>query len=479
MGRQLRRIPLPLALLLAVALVESVAWATLLPPMQGPDEIAHFAYTQKLVEAPTIPWHHIDAQDGRGYSTEVNVATRWAQLSTLAQNVAARPAWTSADERLVESHLDRLGAHDRADGLYVSAMQNPPAYYLYEAVPYVIASSGSLFTRAYLMRLANVPLLLIVVAAAWLLGGELFAATWRRTVVAALVALNPQLIHASAIVNPDIALAALWSVGLLVAVRTVRHGLTPQRVASLAAVSVLSPLTQPRGLPFVAAAAVAVAWAWVARRRRDRAWLPSRALGWTAGAAILIASTVGWLAEATRGDLSGTGVRRFLSYLWQFYLPRPGFMTPTLQPNWTVRDVFVDRFYGTFAQLDVFFPQWLDRTLAIGSAVGLACVVAALVARRATLRRAAGPLAVLVVAAVTYILGLHAAAWRNLLIAPGDPILTGRYLLPLIALFGVCVVMVTAALPRRAGAFVGAGIVGVGILVQFAAIGAVAARFYA
>src|SRR5262249_43569887 len=141
--------------------------------------------------------------------------------------------------------------------------------------------------------------------------------------------------------------------------------------------------------------------------------------------------------------------------------------------------LYIDRFYGTFAQLEVTFPTWLDHLLALGSAAGLVAVAVALVVRRRAVARSGAVLVVLAFAAIVYILALHAAAWRNILIAPGDPLLTGRYLLPLIALMGACVALVVSALPRRLAGFAGFAVVVVALLVQFAAVGAVYGRFYA
>src|SRR5262245_8092813 len=139
MVRRLRRTPKPLGVLLALAAVQAIVWATLLPPLQGPDEVAHFAYTQKLVEEPGIPWRSRSGGEPIKYSTEVDVAIRWGGLSTVAANPAARPSWTAVDVGLWRDHARDLGHRDRADGGWVTAMRNPPLYYVYEAIPYLVA----------------------------------------------------------------------------------------------------------------------------------------------------------------------------------------------------------------------------------------------------------------------------------------------------------------------------------------------------
>src|SRR4051794_33324113 len=51
----LRRIPMPLRILLAIALVELLAWTIAMAPFQGPDENNHFAYAQQLAETGGKP----------------------------------------------------------------------------------------------------------------------------------------------------------------------------------------------------------------------------------------------------------------------------------------------------------------------------------------------------------------------------------------------------------------------------------------
>ena len=63
-----RTVPRPLAALLAVATIQVVAWILVLPPFQGPDEDAHFAYVQHLAETGEATDRH--AGSGMSYSTE-------------------------------------------------------------------------------------------------------------------------------------------------------------------------------------------------------------------------------------------------------------------------------------------------------------------------------------------------------------------------------------------------------------------------
>ncbi len=287
------RVPASLALLLSVALVTGLVWCIVLPPLQGPDEISHFAYVQTIVETGSIPWHtSTPANPGNAYSTEVAVAGACSGITGLAQNLSARAPASAVDERICSADLKRLPASARSDGGFTSSEKNPPLYYLYESVPYLLFHGSSFFTRSFAMRLANLPLLLALVAFVWLLAGELLLGLPRgpalRALATAAVVLNPQLTMMTATINPDVMLAALWTAGLWLAVVILRRGATRRRVAWLVAICALASLTQGRGLPLIPVAALALLGAlWqqppsqrprgARGGRRPVWWLPSSA----------------------------------------------------------------------------------------------------------------------------------------------------------------------------------------------------------
>jgi hypothetical protein len=195
-----------------------------------------------------------------------------------------------------------------------------------------------------------------------------------------------------------------------------------------------------------------------------------------AGGATLLA-VVAAVAYGARG-LATDHVRGLVSYVWQFYLPKLPFMAPSIRSDWTVRDAFVDRFW-TFAQFDVSFSRGVLDALAILSAIVIACALAALVVRRTAIRRAPDIPLVIVATVVIYIASAHLAAYRGLVKDPTDPVLTGRYLVPLIPLYGVVVALAVSVVPRRAAPAVGAVVLSGLALLQIGALGSVVERFYA
>ena len=351
----------------------------------------------------------------------------------------------------------------------------PPLYYLYASVPYALDLSGSYFDREFVMRLANIPLLLAVVVLTWLIAGELFGRRrWLQVVAAGAVALNPQTVHVSATVDPDLLLAVEWGIVLYLAICALRYGPSRASVTGIVLATLAASVTHPRGLALIPVAALALAIAvWRHRLGARRPPLPVLALL----AAMVVAGALGALWYGARG-LALPEVRGLASYIWQFYLPRLPWMAPSVRSDWDVRDAFSDRFW-TFAQFDVSFSHAVLVALWALALFVLAAAVVALVRHRRLVRGSADVVVALAAAVVIYLLFAHLAAYRGLVRDPTDPVLTGRYLVPLITLYGPLLALALTALPRRL-APAGAAVALSGLaLLQVGALGSVLERFYA
>lgn len=452
--------------------MEALAWTFAVPALQGADEGAHVAYVQKVADAREIPWPQrftLGRDDPAGVSSEQRAAWTWAGLEPLRGNLAARPLWTEEDERLFAAAA--AGA-SREDGGVSSAFKNPPLYYVVAAVPYTIAG-GSFFDRVFAMRLAQIPLLLAVVWLTWLLAGEVFGRRRSaQTLAAGVVALHPVLLDTSTRVTPDTLLVALSAGVLYLAARLVREGPRPVLLAGTVALLVAAGLTQGRGLGLVLPAALAVAVGALRGRRS-----PWRLVGLGAGSALAL--LVASFFYVSKGDPTYNSVG-YLSYLSSFYLPAVLGQVPTAVSSWDVRDVYIDRFLATFVQFEVAFSPGVRRLLVVAAVAGTALLVAALVRHRRAVRARAGLAVVLVASFVLPMLAIHAAAFRSLAFVDStDPVITGRYLLPFLPLFGVAVALGVRALPRRVGAALGGAVLGSMALLQIAALGLVVERFYA
>lgn len=482
-----RRLPRGLGPLLVAAALGGIAWAWLTPPLQGPDEDSHVAYVQRLVETRELPQ---DVEQGRfGLSTELLIAQRWAGLLGPPSRPLQKPNFSAAERAAWEADARRLPGSTKADGRgYTIATANPPLHYVWVAVPYAVTREASLWTRLQVMRLWQVLLVLAVVGLTWLLVAELLPDPyWARVLGAGVVAAHPLLTFMAGVVNPDVSLAVVWSAFMLCAVRFAR-GPTVRGALVLGGLAAASALVHPRGIGIGLAVVLCVAVA--ALRHR----LGLRAVA-ALGAAALAPAVLGFVAyysvitvggDATSGQFQGIARGggfdpiEFAAYLWQFYLPfgAPVADVPGNLPGF--RYVYVDSLFGVFGSLDVFLPRRISTLLWALALVALCGLAAFVVARRAALRRRWAELAVLVAGAVAYMATLHFAAYRTLVRNEfTDAVLVGRYLLPLLALFGLAVAFVATSLPRAWGVRLGSGVLGGMAALHVAALGAGLLRWYA
>jgi 4-amino-4-deoxy-L-arabinose transferase-like glycosyltransferase len=479
---RVRATPAVLAVLLVVAAVHGTAWAVVTAPWNGPDEVAHFAYAEHLAQTGHAP------QRNRGngsQSAAENLALFKLNLFPIRLQPTGKPTY-SAIER-VKRELGRLPDSTYKDGSGPNPAANyPPLYYAYEAIAYRLTPSHSELTRLFVMRMATVLLLVATVALTWLIAAELLAATWARALATGLVALQPKLGFGGGIVNPDVMLAAVSTGALLAALRIVRRGPRPWSVVGLAACSCAGVLTHPRGYFLVPFAVIALA---IAAWRFRPALRP--AMAWAAGAlgimVLAVAAAMLWVHGHTQGpagngagnpSLSGLNPRQFLSYLWQFYLPKLSFMDPKVGPSfYGYRQVYIESFFGNFASFSVNYRPIYYDALQLLAGLGIAALYTTAVVRWRTLV-ANWPI---VVVSAVFFLGLmallHIVSFSSLR-ASGDPVITGRYLLPAIALYGCAAAWVCSSLPRRLGLPLGAILLGFSVLLAMGGVGLSIGRFY-
>jgi 4-amino-4-deoxy-L-arabinose transferase-like glycosyltransferase len=482
-------VPRPLAALLALATVQVVAWTLVLPPFQGPDEEAHFAYVQYLAETGQTP--DSAGGSGRSYSTEEGEAMRWPNLLVLRGVLGARPEWAPAAEqrwREVEASLPDE-ASSNGDGPN-PAGQNPPLYYALEAISYHLAPGGSFFNRFYVGRFTSAVFYLAAVVFMWLIASELFRPMWARTLATAIFALHPKLAMLGALVNPDILLVLTWTAFIYVGLRILRHGITLRRLIGAGAAVAGSVLTHGRGLAILPALLVLLGVAYLRWRPPVRQTLVVAAivLGIAAvGLGIAGVFTSGVSGEdAAYGGLLGWlddrsfNVRQFLSYLWQFYLPKLEFMQPSIGvPGYGFHEVYIQSFYSDLASLEIQYPRFAIDLLHWATMLLLLALYTVAVTRLQAVKRNWPILAFLLLTGLSMVAALHVSSYTTMLINPGDPVLTGRYLLPLLSLLAIAVTVVVAALPRRIGAFAAGAVVATGLVLQLSGLGIALVRFYA
>lgn len=299
--------PRSLAALLAIAVIVGLAWALLVPPWQSPDEISHFAYAQSLGENFALPGNtrRPGLSSDQSFADTTVGATRGAFYPRTAP-----PNWSRAE---YASYLARVrAAHppSKSDGGGLdSAESNPPLYYLFADVGYLIDSGGTAFGQLYTIRISGVLLLCVTTIAAWLLAGETLGRRRLPQLACASVAgLLPMVTFMSTSVNPDALLYALWTLGLWLGARVINHRVRRWDGVALCAVTAAAILTKATSYALVPPVVMALFVGWLRRPRSER----KRDLSFIAAAGIvLLLPVVGWLELAhslRRAGINGVAV---------------------------------------------------------------------------------------------------------------------------------------------------------------------------
>jgi 4-amino-4-deoxy-L-arabinose transferase-like glycosyltransferase len=452
----LRRLAPPrgLLLLLGIVAVIGVSWALIVPPWQSPDEVAHYGYAESLADNFALP-----GQPGQpGISSDQSVADSAVGASRGAFYPATSPPdWSRAD---YDAYLATVHGPDppaKGDGSGPNpASQNPPLYYLYADIGYLLDKGGTAFGRLYAMRLVGVALLLTTTLAAWLLVGETLGRRRLPQLAGAAVAgMLPMVTFMSTSVNPDGLLIALWTMVLWIGARIINRraqGTDVIAVCALAAAAILTKATSYALVPPIALAIVIGWWRRPAAERRAAVGpiaIGALALGAPVLAWLALARSLGGTAITTVGASTthAFNVRQFLSYVWQFYLPRLSFMVPfRTTPQLPVYDIWTRQGLGNFGWLDVFEPNWVYRAGAV-IAGALAVAAAVIVGRRGLVRRL--PLLSFFALALVSLLGLLHISEYRVILAGGGQFNQGRYLLPVVGLLSLVVATVVRAVPGR------------------------------
>lgn len=483
-----RSTPRPLAVLLVLTALLGVAWCIATPPFEGADESSHAAYVQHLAETGHAP---TSTGTGPAESDELATALTVFNLGPIISNQNAVPNFAHVDRSLWDAFERQATGKQRSNGSSANAVgKYPPLYYAVDVIPYKLAP-GSLLDKLFFMRLYSVLLYVATVLFAWLLAAELFSRQWPRVVTAGAVAMQPKLGYLAGIVNPDIQLIAIWSAFAWMAMRTLRRGPTPARVAWIAALTAASLLTQPRGLAILAPAGLTLLLAWVRYRRARLGWLRDGAIAAVCvalvGIYVLHFSSAhssggafgGEISKATGGN--GTGnARQFLSYLWQFYFPKLSFMQQAVgPPNYGYRQVYIETFFSSQGGLEVVYKTKTFDLLQLGAFLGLVLLYTQAIVARALLVRFWRELLVLVTMCVALLGLLHVTAYHDLLTNPAEPLITGRYLLMLVPVFALAIAFCCYTLPRRIGTALAGALLAIGVILQFSSLALSMTRFYA
>jgi hypothetical protein len=289
------------------------------------------------------------------------------------------------------------------------------------------------------------------------------------------------------VVNPDTMLSTVWAAFTLVALRLLLRGFSARRAVGLVAICALSALTHGRGLPIIPLTVLAFALAWW----RHRPPLRQAAVWAGAGLAVLVAGFAAYRlllsgsggGAAYGGEVSFKGeafsLTKFVNFVWQFYLPKLPFQDVRIGPAYGYRQMFIERYMaGSFGSLEVQFSGDVYRSVQLLCGAGLAALAIALVACRRALRPRWDAFLLLAAVVVVAIGFLHLASYRAVAGGGMDPLIVGRYLMPLTPVFGLAIAFIVGSLRKSWQPYAAGLVLTVGLLLELGALGMTFARFY-
>jgi Predicted membrane protein (DUF2142) len=461
MRAALRRVPSAAWACAAIALLNAVAWSLIVPPFEGKDEVAHFAYVNQLAENGTLP-----DSEGETYSPKEMLVLQGLHYTSVEFTPQTPAIATAAEQRTLTKDVDSR-APLRGNGAAGVATPEPPLYYALATIPYALGG-GNVLTKLQLMRLFGALFGAVTALLVCLFLRELLPrAPWAATVGALCVALQPLFAFMSGSVNPDTMLYAVAAGVALCLARALRRGLTPRLAVALGLLTAAGFLTK---LDFVGFAIGVFAYLAVSAVHGARIRGPG-ALRWPAIAAgIGIAPVALFVLRNLLEHHPALGAVSevksvieaplpVVSYIWQLYLPRLPGMTHYFQGMTTYKDIWFDRSVGLYGWMDTMFPGWVDNVaLVAAAAVALLCG-RELLACRDALRARLPELGVYALTVVGVLVIVGAPSYFSDVIdhhlAFGEP----RYLLPLLPLFGAVVTLAVRGGGRRWMPVVGAAMV--------------------
>jgi hypothetical protein len=459
-GELVRRVPAAGRWCFALAFLNILIWTFVIPPFQVPDEISHFGYAQYLAETGRPPPQGPVGQ----YSPQEQNTLDALSFVAIVGHPAQRGIMNSVEEAGLREEL-AAKASPVGEGGSSSATDEPPLYYALEAVPYLLSPSQDILVRLELMRVLSALMAALTVLCIYLFLRELMPGTpWAWTVGALMVAFQPMFCFIGAGVQGDNLLFLASAATFLWLARAFRRGLTPRRAALIGGaivVGVLAKLTFIALLPGIALALALLVWrAWPSDRRQAlRSLAVAVAIVVIPALAYAILNTSVWhRGGVTAGGVTGAttstnaagqvvNFRETLDYIWQLYLPRLPFMYREFS-YYPLLTTWLDGTVGAFGWVDYAFPQWVYSVSHwLFAGLGVLALVG-IVRMRAAIRPWLGMVACFAVMAA----GLLAAigdAGIHYRATTGDVFEQTRYLFPLLAFYGLFMVLAARGAGRR------------------------------
>lgn len=467
----------------ALVFVGCTGWALITPPFSVPDEAAHYVYTETLARGDLPDKTQAPGSRGDAYLTSTVVT-----INATTDNVIQKPdlpiSWDRAREARALADFKALRAGPDTPFGLTPAKDYSPLYYAPAALAYKL-TPGDTYSKLFSMRLYSALLAALAAMLAVAFARELLPSVdWFAPVAGLAVAFTPMFLHVGGGVSNDGMLVLFSTATLLFTARMLRGGATPKLSAAIGVSLGLGYMAKPTiaGIaPAVAFAFLLVAW----RERRQLGPAVRRlAPGLLAFIAIFVAAGLLFGSSSTTAGSLASPVRQspftlggLISHTWQWYLPAPPGVYDFFPGMPPFVDVFVKGFFANFNALDTYFDQWLYYVIALIGALLTAGAALAVYHRRDRLTERWPLVAMPAIAVAGMALFINLTTFL-ILTKDGTSFAQGRYLFPVIGVFGALVSAGSLGAGRRRGLVIASLVVTALALLNLFGLGLSASRFY-
>jgi hypothetical protein len=470
-----RKLPTAAWICALVAILNAATWSILSPPFQFLDEQDHYAYVQHLVDTGKPP------TDRRyRFPQDLSRTLHDVRYLTVRESSDNVPIWSSFErDRLDRTMARPLSRTDRQGA--GTATGQPPLAYALAAVPYELASGGTVLDRLLLMRLLSALFAGVTALFVFLFVREaLPGVPWAWTAAGLAAALQPLFGFAAGAVNSDSLLFATSAALFYCIARAFRRGLSVRLSVATGLVlagGLLTKFTFAGIVPGAIAALLLLALR-QAPSRTPSGLLRALRLPATAFATALVpflmvaalnaavwdqptfgVATAGSDVVAQTSTTQNGSLSRELGLIWQFYLPRLPGMAKDIDSPLPVKTIWLEDFAGSFGWRTIGPPKWVVSVALVLALIALYLAGLGLARSSRDLRRRLLELAAYALMVLGLLVMIGMIQYSS--VSQGSNAWYGqsRYLLPLLAPFAAMLALAARGAGRRWGPVMGVLIV--------------------
>jgi 4-amino-4-deoxy-L-arabinose transferase-like glycosyltransferase len=233
-----------IAFLLIASLLQGLIWSIITPPLQGPDEPAHFANVQHFSEKGFF----VSTGMNHRYTKELQKSMDLLKLNKIKFNKSCTFYFTDSERESALSTINEMPMSDRLESSDVRnpAGHYPPVYYLLGSLGYRLFYESNIIDRLWGVRLVTIFITMMTILATYFIASLFF----RDDIIcvrtaSCLMLLHPMHAFLGSCVNCDTMLCFISTVTILLFLLMIKNGTTWKLQAGICICIAIGLLTKP------------------------------------------------------------------------------------------------------------------------------------------------------------------------------------------------------------------------------------------